>query len=137
MPILKSHLYSLYKLLRYKGTMMDGIISRVYLQMCDPLFSSCKEIQNYRSFFENAISERFSEGFVEGKGDREKRLFALGFAGSKGRNQGRTSSIHLHHLLMASGMEIMFYVFNYVFNSWDDIDSWFMAVNPHNSCFYF
>ena len=28
---------------------------------------------------------------------------------------------------MASGMEIMFYVFDYVFNSWDEIDSWSMA----------
>ena len=25
---------------------------------------------------------------MQGKGDREKRLFVLGFAGSKGRNQG-------------------------------------------------
>ena len=118
MPILKSHLYSLYNLLRYKGTMMDGIISRVYLQMCDPLFSSCKEIQNYRSFLRTPSVKDFLKVLWKEKETEKRGDLHLGFAGSKGRNQGRTSSsTHLHHLLMASGMEIMFYVFDYVFNS--------------------
>jgi len=42
---------------------------------------------------------------VKGKGDREKRIIALGFAGSKGRNQ-RSSSTFIYSSSMASGMVI-------------------------------
>ena len=53
-------------------------------------------VKKYKTIahFEKPIGKRFSGGFVKGKGDREKRIIALGFAGSKGRNQSllQTSS---------------------------------------------
>jgi len=63
--------------------MMDGFISRVYLQMCDPLFSSCKEIQKLTLIL-RTHQKREKESFLcKDKETEKSRLFALGFAGSK------------------------------------------------------
>jgi len=53
-----------------------------------PTFLLLKRNTKLSLFLREPISERKPKSFVQGKGDREKRLFALGFAGSKGRNQG-------------------------------------------------
>ena len=63
--------------------MMDSFISRVYLQMCDPLFSSCKEIQNLSLIFEYPSVKEILRVLCKEKETERSRLFALGFAGSK------------------------------------------------------
>ena len=63
--------------------------------MCDPLFSSCKEIKMNADFLSRvAPSEKNREVLRKEKEKRKEDQFALGFAGSSSSIHQRNQGLH-------------------------------------------
>ena len=95
MPILKSHLYSYIVSWNIKGTMMERFYFKGFNCKCETHFSPPAKNYNLTliHFWESIRKENCE--FVQGQGDREKRIFALGFAGSKKKESRIFSNLHL------------------------------------------
>jgi len=88
---------------------MERFISRDLFANVRPTFLLLKRKNKTHAHFEILPSEKKKKSFVEGQGDREKRILCIRACRNQSKGQGSSSSIHNKDLQpssqsMASGM---------------------------------